>query len=170
MTLPRCFSCLTNLLLKPKLHIRGIKHIVILKQDQLIQNLTEYAAQRNCSVVVRHSYWFALIFWNRNPWDIMIVNKTVMWSRSLRVPLIMWSDKIDDLISSMINDTEQRPTTLPMSSFVSSNSAAICWGSHDTQLYNDLYLSWKISAKLELPSMPYSVFSRVIWWLRIGLI
>ena len=48
-------------LLKPKLHIRSTKNIMILKQDEVIQNLTENAAQSNHSVVVRHIYWFALI-------------------------------------------------------------------------------------------------------------
>ena len=59
--------------------------------------------------------------------------------RSVRVPCIMGSDehhdtppdlpgfnnKIDELISLMINDAEQRPTILPMSKLVSSNNGII---------------------------------------------
>jgi len=137
---------------------------MILKRDRVIQDLAENTVQSNHSVVVRHVYWFALIFgigtrvdnlnyMGENLWNIMIVNTIVIWSRSLRVPLIMWPDeypdtppdwpsfsnKIDELISSMLNVGEQRPTILPMSRFVSSNSAAIWWGSNDTQLYNDLH-------------------------------
>ena len=54
--------------------------------------------------------------------------------------------------------------------FVSSNNAAIWWGSiNDTQLYNDLYFSWNISSILEPPSMSSTVFGIVLWWPRICL-
>jgi len=122
---------------------------MILKQDQVTQ---------------RHVYWFAFIFWKQNKsgqsklytCEFMRYHD-IEWNsnmvESFRVPLIMWSDehpdtpsdlrgfsnKIDELISWMINDAEQRPTILPMSSFVSSNSAAIWRGPNDTQLYKDLH-------------------------------